>query len=121
MDWSSLATTAVTALEFSTREYCDAPNQQGALLTRDDSVWGNSLSYINSKATGGSPTPQVLEKVLIPSNKEFAIYSDKPCTDGSCGYVRPGSVAYRTSLIVSCADSSPNCCQMVSEASPRSS
>ncbi|KAL9947378.1 target of Sbf [Verticillium nonalfalfae] len=59
-----------------------------------DTVWGNSLSYINSKATGGSPSPQVLEKVLIPSNKEFAIYSDKPCTDGSCGYVRPGSVAY---------------------------
>ncbi|KAM0335336.1 hypothetical protein ACHAQA_000381 [Verticillium albo-atrum] len=59
-----------------------------------DTVWGNSLSYINSKATGGSSSPQVLEKVLIPSNKEFALYSDKPCTDGSCGYVRPDSVAY---------------------------
>ncbi|KAF9869603.1 hypothetical protein CkaCkLH20_12900 [Colletotrichum karsti] len=59
-----------------------------------DNVFGNSLSYLNSDATGGSSSPQVLDPVYLPSNKEFAIYSDKQCTDGSCGYYRPGSVAY---------------------------
>jgi hypothetical protein len=59
------------------------------------SVWGNSLSYLNSKASGGASSPQVLENVFIPSNKEFAIYSDRECKDGSCGYYRPGAVAYR--------------------------
>ncbi|KAF6839655.1 hypothetical protein CMUS01_04217 [Colletotrichum musicola] len=59
-----------------------------------DNVFGNSLSYLNSDASGGAASPQVLDPVYIPSNKEFAIYSDKQCTDGSCGYYRPGSVAY---------------------------
>ncbi|KAH7375642.1 TOS1 protein [Plectosphaerella cucumerina] len=59
-----------------------------------DNVWGNSLSYLNSKASGGASSPQVLENVFIPSNKEFAIYSDRECKDGSCGYYRPGAVAY---------------------------
>lgn len=62
-----------------------------------DSTWGNSLSYINSKASGGASSPQVLDEVFIPSNKEFAIYSDKPCEGNECGYYRPGSVAYRES------------------------
>ncbi|KAL0935367.1 uncharacterized protein CTRU02_209958 [Colletotrichum truncatum] len=59
-----------------------------------DNVFGNSLSYLNSDASGGASSPQVLDPVYLPSNKEFAIYSDKQCTDGSCGYYRPGSVAY---------------------------
>ncbi|KAF3802921.1 PGA52-like protein [Colletotrichum gloeosporioides] len=59
-----------------------------------DNVFGNSLSYLNSDASGGAASPEVLNPVYLPSNKEFAIYSDKECTDGSCGYYRPGSVAY---------------------------
>lgn len=67
----------------------------GSVQLTVTSVWGNSLSYLNSKATGGSSSPQVLDEIYIPSNKEFAIYSDRECKDGSCGYARPGSVAYR--------------------------
>ncbi|TDZ32056.1 PGA52-like protein [Colletotrichum spinosum] len=59
-----------------------------------DNVFGNSLSYLNSDATGGAASPQILDPVYLSSNKEFAIYSDRQCTDGSCGYYRPGSVAY---------------------------
>ncbi|GKT64478.1 TOS1 protein [Colletotrichum tofieldiae] len=59
-----------------------------------DNVFGNSLSYLNSDATGGAASPQVLNPVTLKSNQEFLIASDKSCDDGSCGYSRPGSVAY---------------------------
>ncbi|KAK2060310.1 hypothetical protein LY76DRAFT_419068 [Colletotrichum caudatum] len=59
-----------------------------------DNVFGNSLSYLNSDATGGAASPQVLDPVTLKSNQEFLIASDKSCDDGGCGYSRPGSVAY---------------------------
>ncbi|GKT43113.1 PGA52-like protein [Colletotrichum spaethianum] len=59
-----------------------------------NSVFGNSLSYLNSDATGGAASPQVLNPVTLKSNQEFLIASDKSCDDGGCGYSRPGSVAY---------------------------
>ncbi|OLN84353.1 PGA52-like protein [Colletotrichum chlorophyti] len=67
---------------------------QGSGKFDKNSVFGNSLSYLNSKGDGGAASPQVLDPVYIPSNKEFIIASDKSCDDGSCGYYRPGSVAY---------------------------
>lgn len=60
-----------------------------------DNVFGNSLSYLNSQGTGGSASSAVLADALVGSNKEFAIFTDNECVEGdSCGYVRPGSVAY---------------------------
>ncbi|KAK2004768.1 hypothetical protein LX36DRAFT_595315 [Colletotrichum falcatum] len=59
-----------------------------------DNVFGNSLSYLNSDATGGAASPQILDPVTLKSNQEFLIASDKSCDDGGCGYSRPGSVAY---------------------------
>lgn len=52
-----------------------------------------SLAYLNGQGDGGASGPAVLDDMVIPSNKEFAIFSDKEC-DGSCGYVQPGTVAY---------------------------
>ncbi|KPM38622.1 hypothetical protein AK830_g7950 [Neonectria ditissima] len=59
-----------------------------------DSVWGNSLSYLNAKGDGGSDSPNILGDALIPSNKEFAIFSSEKC-DESCGYSRASDVAYK--------------------------
>jgi hypothetical protein len=60
------------------------------------STWGNSLSYLNAKGTGGSSSPKVLKHIYIPSNKEFSIWSAEKC-DESCGYSRAQDVAYSTS------------------------
>ncbi|KAH7155471.1 putative TOS1-like glycosyl hydrolase-domain-containing protein [Dactylonectria estremocensis] len=59
-----------------------------------DTVWGNSLSYLNANGDGGSDSPQILKDTLIPSNKEFAIFSGEKC-DGTCGYSRAPDVAYK--------------------------
>ncbi|KAF1810645.1 hypothetical protein P152DRAFT_366171, partial [Eremomyces bilateralis CBS 781.70] len=57
-----------------------------------DTVFGNSLSYANSDATGGSSDSQTLTKAL-KSNQEVVLMSDKEC-NGDCGFVREGTVAY---------------------------
>ncbi|KAF2836376.1 hypothetical protein M501DRAFT_980460 [Patellaria atrata CBS 101060] len=59
-----------------------------------DYAFGNSLSYLGSDGVSGCASPEVLRDVGIPSNKEFAIFSDKPCDGDNCGFVRPGTVAY---------------------------
>ncbi|KAF2459827.1 putative TOS1-like glycosyl hydrolase-domain-containing protein [Lineolata rhizophorae] len=59
-----------------------------------DYTFGNSLSYVSSDGQSCASSPQVLDDVLLPSNTEIAIMSDRECSEGSCGYVRPGSVAY---------------------------
>ncbi|KAJ6785544.1 hypothetical protein PWT90_09739 [Aphanocladium album] len=59
-----------------------------------DTVWGNSLAFLNAQGDGGAGSPQILSKVNIPSNKEFAIFSGEPC-DGSCGFSRAKDVAYK--------------------------
>ncbi|KAI9894532.1 MAG: target of Sbf [Vezdaea aestivalis] len=59
-----------------------------------DYVHGNSLSYASADGLSGAASPQVLKNTLIPSNKEFAIFSDVKC-DADCGFVRPGTVAYK--------------------------
>ncbi|KAM7219178.1 putative TOS1-like glycosyl hydrolase (DUF2401) domain containing protein [Rhypophila decipiens] len=63
-------------------------------------TFGNTLSYINSHATGGSSGPQILSpNTFLPSGKEFSIFSSLPCSSSegasSCGYIQPGSVAYQ--------------------------
>lgn len=59
-----------------------------------DSNFGNSLSYLGADGISGSESAQILGDKLIGSNQEFAIMTDKECTGDSCGYVRPGTVAY---------------------------
>lgn len=63
-----------------------------------DRHFGASLSYVNSSGTGGSDAPQVLDNVMIPSLNEVGIFVNTPCTNGDCGYIRPGSVGYREYL-----------------------
>ena len=61
-----------------------------------DYQFGNSISFAKPDGCGGASSPQKLDDCLLPSNKEIIIMSDKKCSDGSCGYFRPGTadVAY---------------------------
>ncbi|ATY59768.1 hypothetical protein A9K55_002796 [Cordyceps militaris] len=59
-----------------------------------DTVWGNSLSYLNAQGTAGASSSQILADVDIPSDKEFSIFSGEPC-DESCGFSRAKDVAYK--------------------------
>lgn len=60
-----------------------------------DEIFGASTAYLNAEGTGASNVSQILTNTVIPSDKEFAIFTDSPCVAGdSCGYVRPDSVAY---------------------------
>ncbi len=57
------------------------------------------MAYASCNAQNGAKAPEILEKdLLIPSNKEVIIFSDKKC-NGDCGFVRPGAVAYRKSSV----------------------
>ena len=59
-----------------------------------DTTWGSSLSFASADNSAGSASPVTLKDTLIPDNSEFVIMSDKPCSGGSCGTVRDGTVAY---------------------------
>ncbi|PGG98570.1 hypothetical protein AJ79_08823 [Helicocarpus griseus UAMH5409] len=59
-----------------------------------DTIFGNSLSYASEDGCSGSASPKVLNTNLIPDNKEVIIMSDKKCSNGDCGVVRDGTVAY---------------------------
>lgn len=59
-----------------------------------DYSYGSSLSYMDASGVSGAASAQILGDGVVPSNNEFSIFSDTPCTDGSCGYVRPGTIAY---------------------------
>ncbi|EXJ88139.1 hypothetical protein A1O1_05067 [Capronia coronata CBS 617.96] len=59
-----------------------------------DTVWGMSLSYASADNSAGSASPVPLADTLIPDNSEFLIMTDKPCSNGDCGTVRDGTVAY---------------------------
>lgn len=58
------------------------------------SQYGASLSYLSSDASCGAASPQILADMVVPSDTEFVIMTDREC-NGDCGFVRPGSVAYR--------------------------
>lgn len=57
-------------------------------------AFGNSLSFANSDATGGSSTPQALGDVTVASNNEYVIFSGSQCSGSDCGYYRSGTPAY---------------------------
>lgn len=59
-----------------------------------DMSFGNSISYCNSDASGGSSSPVALDDVTIDSNNEYLIMSDNKCDGDSCGYYREGIPAY---------------------------
>lgn len=59
------------------------------------STWGNTLSYLNSNGDGCAASSEVLANTLIPSNKEFAIFTDTECSGDDCGYYQDGTVAYK--------------------------
>lgn len=59
-----------------------------------DTCFGNSLSYANGTANGGSAAPTVLEDIMVPSNNEFVIMTDQKCQGNDCGVYRPGTPAY---------------------------
>ncbi|KAM4058470.1 putative TOS1-like glycosyl hydrolase [Hirsutella rhossiliensis] len=56
--------------------------------------FGNSLAYLNADGTGGSGSSKTLKDVLLPCNKEFAIFSGEKC-DESCGFSRARDIAYK--------------------------
>jgi Cell wall protein YJL171C/Tos1, C-terminal len=58
-----------------------------------DLCFGNSLSFAAANGVSAAGSPQTLGNVLIPSNNEIILFSAAPC--GDCGYVRPGTPAYR--------------------------
>ncbi|KAK6462178.1 beta-1,6-N-acetylglucosaminyltransferase [Scheffersomyces coipomensis] len=58
------------------------------------SSFGNSLSYANADASGGSSTPVALGSNLVPSNNEYVIFSGQQCSGDDCGYYRSGIPAY---------------------------
>ncbi|KAK6200437.1 putative cell wall protein [Scheffersomyces amazonensis] len=58
------------------------------------SAFGNSLSYANADASGGSSTPVALGNVVVPSNNEYVIFSGQQCSGNDCGYYRSGIPAY---------------------------
>ncbi len=65
-------------------------------LTRP-SAYSNSLSYASDDVTNSASSPRILKDITVPSNVEFSIFSDTPCSanDAECGYFRNGTVAYR--------------------------
>lgn len=65
---------------------------QGSGVFND--AYGASLSFVNSSGTGGASSPQILADAILPSNEEVVVMLDEECNN-DCGYVRPGSVAYR--------------------------
>jgi hypothetical protein len=60
-----------------------------------NSIFGNSLSYVNADGTGGAAEPAILKDTTLLSSHEVTLVTDEPC-DGSCGYIPDGAVAYST-------------------------
>ncbi|RDA92899.1 hypothetical protein CP533_3847, partial [Ophiocordyceps camponoti-saundersi (nom. inval.)] len=60
-----------------------------------DYTYGNSLSYLKADASGGAALPETLRNAVIPSRKEFAIFSAEKCDKASCGFSRAHDVAYK--------------------------
>ncbi|CCE85191.1 Piso0_004773 [Millerozyma farinosa CBS 7064] len=58
------------------------------------SKFGNSLSYANSDASGGSSSPVALKETTTDSDVEYIIMSSSKCSGDDCGYYRKGTPAY---------------------------
>ncbi|CAD6576857.1 MAG: target of Sbf [Alectoria sarmentosa] len=57
-------------------------------------AFGTSLSYASSNGQSGAASPQILSNAMIEDDTEVIIMTDQSCDAGSCGYTRPGGVAY---------------------------
>lgn len=69
-------------------------NHGGAGSGVFDFEWGMSLSYASSNSQVGAASPQILADTLLDDMTEVIVYTDKECEGDSCGFYRPGSVAY---------------------------
>ncbi|KAK5658765.1 hypothetical protein OQA88_1576 [Cercophora sp. LCS_1] len=69
-------------------------NLGGPLSGRWTPTFGNTLSYLSSSGSSGSSHPSILSDTLLPSTAEAILLSSTPCTESTCGYTQPGSVAY---------------------------
>ncbi|KAL8947490.1 MAG: hypothetical protein Q9222_006238 [Ikaeria aurantiellina] len=58
-------------------------------------AFGASLSYASSDGKSAAASPQILQNKMIEDDVEMIVMSNKTCDGGSCGYTRPGGVAYR--------------------------
>ncbi|KAL8714794.1 MAG: hypothetical protein Q9220_001307 [cf. Caloplaca sp. 1 TL-2023] len=57
-------------------------------------AFGASLSYASSDGKSAAASPQTLQNKMIEDDFEMIVMSNKTCDGGSCGYTRPGGVAY---------------------------
>ncbi|KAL8733535.1 MAG: hypothetical protein Q9181_003551 [Wetmoreana brouardii] len=57
-------------------------------------AFGASLSYASSDGKSAAASPQILANKMIEDDVEVIVMSNKTCDGGSCGYTRPGGVAY---------------------------
>ncbi|KAI9871727.1 MAG: target of Sbf [Pleopsidium flavum] len=71
-------------------------NNKGSCPDNFDSykAFGAPLSYASGDGSSSANSPQILKDVLLEDPNEIMIFSDKKCSDGDCGYVRPESVGY---------------------------
>lgn len=79
---------------YSTSEYLEKISSS-IILTLLNSKFGASLFYANRKGTGGATGPQILADTTLPSDAEVIVMLGEDCSDGGCGYTRPGSIAHR--------------------------
>ena len=63
--------------------------------------FGASLSYASSDGQSAAASSQVLRDSMIEDSTEIILLSDRSCSDGECGYTRPGGVAFRMLTIIS--------------------
>ncbi|KAL8645302.1 MAG: hypothetical protein Q9226_007363 [Calogaya cf. arnoldii] len=57
-------------------------------------AFGASLSYASPDGKSAAASAQTLGKKMIEDDVEIIVLSDKRCEGDSCGYTRPGGVAY---------------------------
>ncbi|KAL8940247.1 MAG: hypothetical protein Q9216_002901 [Gyalolechia sp. 2 TL-2023] len=57
-------------------------------------AFGASLSYASSDGKSAATSPQTLQNKMIEDDVEVIVMSNRSCEGDSCGYIRPGGVAY---------------------------
>ncbi|KAL8803925.1 MAG: hypothetical protein Q9182_002892 [Xanthomendoza sp. 2 TL-2023] len=57
-------------------------------------AFGASLSYASPDGKSAAASAQTLGNKMIEDDVEIIVMSNKTCDGGSCGYTRPGGVAY---------------------------
>ncbi|KAL9023312.1 MAG: hypothetical protein Q9196_007282, partial [Gyalolechia fulgens] len=56
--------------------------------------FGASLSYASPDGKSAAASPQTLQNQMIEDDVEVIVMSNRSCEGDSCGYTRPGGVAY---------------------------